>query len=131
MVLKEIKNHTGYFADTDGNIYCNLGKGNRDKNKRIDGLYKLKPRPIPKGYQRVYLRDEETGKRKDYYVHRLIAETFIPNPENKRCVNHINCNRSDNSVENLEWATSAENNSYTMEVGHIKRDEKTGRYTKV
>lgn len=46
---------------------------------------------------------------KVYLVHRLIAETFIPNPENKPFIDHINQIRDDNDVENLKWATVAEN----------------------
>lgn len=49
------------------------------------------------------------GKRKNLYIHRLIALAFIPNPENKPQVNHINAIKSDYSLLNLEWCTHAEN----------------------
>ena len=49
------------------------------------------------------------GKEKRYSVHRLIAQAFIPNPENKPEINHINTIRNDNRIENLEWVTRTEN----------------------
>lgn len=49
------------------------------------------------------------GKEKRYTVHRLIAQAFIPNPENKPEINHINTIRNDNRIENLEWVTRTEN----------------------
>lgn len=125
-MLIAIKDFDGYFISNHGEVYCNLGKGNRRVGKTTD-LYRIKPRLTKHGYERVYARQTSTGKRKDLYVHRLVAEYFIPNPEGKRYVNHKNCKRNDNRVENLEWCTAKENTDYTATNGHIIRD-RTGRY---
>lgn len=57
------------------------------------------------------------GKQKRMRVHRMVAETFLDNPENKPYVNHINGNRGDNNVENLEWTTPSENTQHAVETG--------------
>jgi hypothetical protein len=59
------------------------------------------------GYSRIGLNKK--GVRKLYLLHRIVAETFIPNPNNLKFVNHKNCNKQDNSVENLEWCNHAYN----------------------
>lgn len=125
-IVKEIEDFPGYFISNKGNVYCNLGKGCRNKNKTVP-MYLLKPRITKGGYSRVYMRQCSTNKRVDRYIHRLVAENFISNPQNKKYVNHIDCTRTHNDVTNLEWSTAKENTSQTEKLGHIIRD-KTGRF---
>lgn len=125
MELFEIPDFTGYYADKLGNIYTTLKKGCRDRydlSKRIEPV-KLNYRFTKKGYARVYMRRESTNSREDVYVHRIIAQMFIPNPNNLETVNHKNCKRDDNRVENLEWMTLEDNLKHAMEVGSLGRDE--------
>jgi len=66
------------------------------------------------GYLRINFRH------KTYHIHRLLAETFIPNPDNKPTVDHINRNRLDNSLDNLRWATQAEQHeNRTIPMGRL------------
>ena len=60
------------------------------------------------------------GKQKRMRVHRMVALTFIDNPDNKPYVNHINGNRFDNNVENLEWVTPSENTQHAVDTGLFK-----------
>jgi hypothetical protein len=63
------------------------------------------------GYHKVKI--EGKGR----YIHRLVADAFIPNPDNKAHVNHKNGNKFDNSLVNLEWATVSENNQHAFDTG--------------
>lgn len=129
-MLIPITDFDGYFVSSEGTVWCNLGKGYRGKNSVRDRVepYPLKPRPAKNGYLRVYMRQTSTNKRVDRYIHRLVAEAFIPHSIENNVINHKNCDRSDNRVENLEWTTSKGNNDYSMKLGHLKRCPKTGRY---
>ena len=69
------------------------------------------------GYTHYYIRDLSTGKRKDFKGHRLVAEYFIDNPNNYPIVNHIDGNKANNHIENLEWCTHSQNNIHAYKNG--------------
>lgn len=71
------------------------------------------------GYLRCSL--SKNGKRKTYPVHRIVLNAFVPNPEGKPHVDHINTIRDDNRVENLRWATQTENNNNQRTIQHLKK----------
>lgn len=75
----------------------------------------MKPHTDPDGYLRVSAT--VNGKHMSYPVHRMVALAFIPNPENKPTVNHIDGNKRNNTVENLEWATQTEQNHHAIRTG--------------
>jgi hypothetical protein len=80
-----------------------------------NNLHFLAPCKHQNGYIHVDLRMKGLGYRVS--IHRLVAKLFIPNPENKPCVNHKNGIKTDNTVENLEWATYSENQQHSYNTG--------------
>lgn len=99
-----------YAVDTEGNVYSLSGYGRAREVPLI-----LKPRYSRYAYLSVRLFDGSryVGR----FIHRLVAEAYLPNPENKEQVNHINGVKSDNRVENLEWATRSENGLHAYATG--------------
>ena len=90
--------------------------------------FMLKQRYSKKGYKVV---DLSINAKKFYrQVHRLVAITFIPNPDNKPQVNHINEIKDDNRVENLEWVTNLENQRHARKNGLVWRWDNAGRKKK-
>lgn len=73
----------------------------------------LKPTVSNWGYDRIRIIDN-TGEKKSFRVHRLVAQAFIPNPDNKPEVNHLDGDKQNNAMWNLEWATAAENKNHSI-----------------
>jgi hypothetical protein len=83
-------------------------------NKRVVNEKIIKG-TINKGYKRICLTKNK--KEKNLHVHRLVAQAFIPNPQNKPFINHIDGNKQNNCVTNLEWCDYDENNNHAYENG--------------
>lgn len=79
----------------------------------------LKPRPIQNGYQRVHLPVKDG--RKDFYIHRLVADAFCDHPSGCDVVNHIDFDVKNNRADNLEWTTQRSNVLYSMDAGRVHR----------
>ena len=83
-------------------------------------LRKINPVLMANGYYTITMTNTE-GKQKKEYHHRLIAKAHLPNPENKKTVNHIDGNKANNSLNNLEWATDKEQRDNTYIQRKVKK----------
>lgn len=112
-IWKDIKGYEGrYQVSTLGRIKSLVSYfGTHEKI--------MKGQPVWTGYLRVCLVKD--GKSKMHTIHRVVAETFIPNPQNKPIVNHIDGDITNNCVDNLEWVTFKENSNKSKNVKTSQR----------
>lgn len=108
-IWKPVVGYLGFYE------ISNLGRVKSLKdNLGRDRELILKPQKRKDGYFTIEL------KRSTKFLHRIVAEAFIPNPENKPQVNHKDSNRENNQTGNLEWVTASENTLHGYKYGNIK-----------
>lgn len=110
-IWKDIPGYEGIYQVNQFGQVRSLNYNHTGQKKR------LKPRKT-RGYLRVALC--KNGKVKNYRIHRLVAEAFLPNPNNLPCINHIDENKENNCLSNLEWC------SYEYNINYGTRNEKAG-----
>lgn len=116
-IFKPINNCEGYEISNLGNVLS--------KNYNRTGEPKLlKPNKQKTGYYTI------TIKNKLYLIHRLVAEAFIPNPNNLPYVNHKDEDKSNNSADNLEWCTKSYNNNYGTHNERVAKANTNGKLSK-
>ena len=118
MKVARIENFNNYYITTSGDVY----NQNYHRTKKIKKIVSAKS---ANGYLHVALY--KNGKRTEKWIHRLVAEAFIPNQSDKREVNYIDGNPTNNNVSNLEWVTRKEN---AIHAAHVIKTIKSPRYYK-
>jgi hypothetical protein len=133
-VWKPIKSYEGYYDVSNlGRVrsVTRLIERTDPKNITQKRKFTYRGKLVPfwvtkKGYLRLALNKD--SKHSKHLVHRLVANAFIDNPENKEQVNHINGIKSDNNVNNLEWVTNYENYTHSVLMGKQKHIKDYSKY---
>lgn len=124
-IWKDIAGYEGmYQVSNTGRVRSVYRRVKVSNGTRVAEGVMLRTEQISGGYVRVMLVNA-MGVRKRHMVHRLVANAFIPNPQNKPEVNHKNSITNSNSADNLEWVTRSENHKYAFKYGN--RIKMTGR----
>ncbi len=110
--MKPHPTQTDYLITEEGDVY----------SRKFGKLKKMKQRT--ERYKAINLWNN--GKEKAHYVHRLVAETYIPNPDNLPEVNHKDEDKTNNNVANLEWSTHADNVQHSLARSYIVENVRTG-----
>lgn len=117
MEWRDVVGYEGYLEVSDTGLIRSVEREVRHRNNstmRIKSR-EIKSHPDPKGYLKV--RTSIDKEKTSIKVHRAVAEAFIPNPDNKSQVDHIDGNKTNNSVSNLRWTTNRENFDYSVTNG--------------
>lgn len=113
--MKTIPEFNRYMINEDGDVYsCITGRGKKAINSGVPQR-KLKPILDSTGYYIVTLTDGKIKRNRS--IHRLLAKQYIPNPLNLPHVNHIDGDKTNNSLSNLEWVTVLENTQHAIRIG--------------
>ena len=113
-IWKKIKGFNNYKVS-------NFGRLISIKTNKI-----LKPTDNGRGYLRFSLLGDDNNNH-TVYLHRIIAEAFIPNPDNKPCIDHINTNKQDNRIENIRWVTYKENTNNELTIERVRNSGKKNK----
>lgn len=105
-IWKRIENFNDYYISNFGDIIKDNYKSRNSKNSKMKAI---KPCIKDNGYLQVNLYQKQNKKSYKKYIHRLVAETFIQNPNNYPIINHKNGVKDDNRVDNLEWCNYSHN----------------------
>lgn len=133
-IFKPIPNFSNYEVSNLGRVFALPVK--KFQYRARCGFYITKRKEKPQwkeklGYMQTSMTNDN-GERKKMKVHRLVAMAFIPNPENKKQVNHIDGIKHHNLLENLEWATNQENQIHAFKIGlqKVRNGEQTSHILK-
>lgn len=110
---KVIESFPMYSIDRNGSVFS---KYKPNSSKESDSWKELQ-QVLDKGTGYYLVTLCNNGLRKNQFIHRLLALHFVPNPENKPQVNHIDGNKQNNALTNLEWVTSKENSIHAVKMG--------------
>lgn len=119
-IWKDVVGHEGFYQVSNLGQVKSLPR--TVNNKFYSGKVLSTKNSNPKQYEKTSLHD--SGASRYYKVHQLVARAFIPNPDNKREVNHIDGNKHNNKVDNLEWVTSKENKEHNHKLGITRIGER-------
>lgn len=128
-IWKEIKDYPNYQISNLGRVktlkyYSNIHK------KYYDRELVLKEKINSHGYKFIGLGCGKRGNKKNFAIHRLVAEAFIPNPNNLPEINHKDGNKRNNRAENLEWCTRSQNMLHAYKLGLHKPIQEYIKYKK-